>query len=59
MNYSKTSNRLLNWQKRIDLYNDHIWGLQTKKQKLEEEIQERMKMIDHCDAVLLEKYQNQ
>jgi hypothetical protein len=41
----ETPNRLLDLKDRVDLFNDHICGLEAKKVKLEEEIQERVKML--------------
>jgi hypothetical protein len=41
----KTPNRLLDLQKRVDLYNDHIWDLHSKKIKLEKELEEKMKRL--------------
>ncbi len=38
-------NRLLDLQKRADLYNDHIWELHYKKLKLEKEIEEKKKSL--------------
>ncbi len=37
--------RLVDLQKRVKLFNDHIWGLHAKKVKLEKEIQEKKKML--------------
>lgn len=36
----KTPNRLLDLKDRVDIYNDHIWELHTKKVKFEKEIEE-------------------
>jgi hypothetical protein len=41
----KTPHRLLGLKKRVDLYNDHIVGLHSKKMQLEREIQEKVKML--------------
>ncbi len=37
--------RIVDLQKRVKLYNDHIWGLHAKKVKLEKEIWEKRKML--------------
>ena len=41
----KTPNRLLDLRNRVDLFNDHLSGLQAKKVKLEDEIKEKVKML--------------
>ena len=39
----KTPNHLLDLKDRVDLYNDHIWDLHSKKLKLEKEIEDKRK----------------
>jgi hypothetical protein len=34
----KTPNRLVDLGKKVDLYNNHVWGLHERKLKLEKEI---------------------
>ncbi len=41
----KTPNRLLDLKEKVDLYNDHIWELNSKKLKLEKEIEEKVRMM--------------
>jgi hypothetical protein len=35
----QTPNLLLDLKERVDLFNDHIWGLYAKKVKMEQEIE--------------------
>ncbi len=37
----KMPNLLLDLRKKVDLYNDHIWHLHSKKERMEKEIKER------------------
>ena len=41
----KTPDRLLDLKKKVDLHNDHIWNLHSKKVQMEKEIEEKMKRI--------------
>ncbi len=41
----KIPDRLLDLKKKVNLYNDHIWELHTKKLKLEKEIEEKKKRL--------------
>jgi hypothetical protein len=41
----KVPNRLLDLKKRVDLYNNHIWELHSKKVQLDKELEEKRKML--------------
>ena len=41
----KTPNRLLDLKDRVNLFNDHLQDLHTKKLKLEKEIDGKLKML--------------
>ncbi len=41
----KIPNRLLDLKDMVDLYNDYIWDLQSKKLKLEKEMDKKVKIM--------------
>ena len=41
----KTPNRLLDLRDTVDILNDHIWDLHSKKVKMEKEIEEKRKRL--------------
>ena len=41
----KMPNLLLDLKKNVDLYNDHIWNLHSKKLKIGKEIEEKRKSL--------------
>jgi hypothetical protein len=39
----KIPNRLLDLKEKVELYNDHLWHLHSKKEQLEKELEEKKK----------------
>lgn len=41
----KTPNLLLDLKEKVDLYNDHLWHLHSKKEHMEKELEENKKRL--------------
>ncbi len=41
----KTPNILLDLKEKVELYNDHLWNLHSKKEKMEKELEEKKKRL--------------
>ena len=41
----KTPNHLLDLKEKVELYNDHLWNLHSKKEQMEKELEEKKKRL--------------
>ncbi len=41
----KTPNLLLDLKEKVELYNDHLWNLHSKKEQMEKELEEKKKRL--------------
>jgi hypothetical protein len=43
----ETPNRLLDLKEKVELYNDHLWNLHSKKEQMEKELEEKKRCCSY------------